>query len=106
MGITHLIHSPFLSAPSNFANANHMMKKIFALLVLACLVAAALGDGTNAIVGSANVVTAPVSTVDTAKTVTVGTTATNTATVSGILASDNVVFLASSAGSLVPFKFF
>merc|ERR1711941_222416 len=102
MGITHLIHSPFLSAPSNFANANHiMMKKIFALLVLACLVAAALGDGTNAIV-----VTAPVSTVDTAKTVTVGTTATNTATVSGILASDNVVFLASSAGSLVPFKFF
>merc|ERR1711974_539290 len=95
--ITHLIHSPFLSAPSNFANANHiMMKKIFALLVLACLVAAALGDGTNAIVGSANVVTAPVSTVDTAKTVTVGTTATNTATVSGILASDNVVFLSSS----------
>merc|ERR1711879_37946 len=104
MGAPH--SSPFPSPPSNFANANNIMMKIFALLVLACLVAAAVGDGTNAIVGSANVVTAPVSTVDTAKTVTVGTTATNTATVSGILASDNVVFLASSAGSLVPFKFF
>jgi hypothetical protein len=61
-----------------------------------------------------------------AKTVTVGTTATNTAAVSGIFASDNVVFLVhstarrlaishahasysslqSSSAALVPFKFF